>query len=363
MKGVLNLFGWLASGLVEGLCPGGALTETIAEELRRYNESATQIGEQMQKAWEESLRTLESALGGGGWIAPKSRKQFAEKFVKEVITPFAVQNKLTGGKLDAYLKKALEQCQQLIEMGDELIEFKVFDEKVLLDALSQTEGLSSEDMGIFLIDRIQTRLPKAKELLELLWSRNILLEGLVAHFNFQLSRNSSLADMVGRMDHQRIQKDLKEIKEKVQESVKQNNLSELAKLGARASQLATADELYRIQQDYHDLFGSLFEKIDKLSDDHEEIKDKLDQVMEMLAQLQQIQGDSRIRPEIGVHQPSVHEIKLVGKLHTLVKNIGWNMVPGPKQAIAANSMAVSLYGSQKIWQAIAVLEEIGRAHV
>ena len=60
----------------------------------------------MQKAWSESLRTLEAALGGGGWISPKSRKQFAQKFAKEVITPFGVKNNLTGCKVTVFLEKS-----------------------------------------------------------------------------------------------------------------------------------------------------------------------------------------------------------------------------------------------------------------
>ena len=38
MKGLLSLFRWVASGLLEVLGPGGLLKESIAEELKRFQE-------------------------------------------------------------------------------------------------------------------------------------------------------------------------------------------------------------------------------------------------------------------------------------------------------------------------------------
>ena len=361
MKGVLNLFSWVASGLIEGLCPGSALVDGIAEELKRYRESATKVGENMQQAWQESLRTLEAALGGGGWVAPKSRKQFAEKFVKEVITPFAVKNNIIGGRLESFLNKSLEQCQQLIEMDSDLINFTNFDEKVLLDALSQATPASAEEMETLIIDRIQSRLPNAKELLQLLWHRNLLLEGLVAHFQFMLSQNPNLADIVAHMDRQRIQQDLILIKDRMQAALKSNELTDIGGLGNRISQLATTDELYRLQNDYRGLFGMLFEKVDRLSDDHVEINHKLDQILttlEDLKQLQQLRAvNSKIQPELPLERPNLQEMKLADQLNTMIKEFGWEALPEHKRDCTANSLAISFYSSQKICQALTVLED------
>lgn len=361
MKGILSLFSWVASGLVEGLCPGGALAEGLAEELQRYRESAFQISEKMQQAWEESLRTLEAALGGGGWIMPKSRKQFAEKFFKEVITPFAIKNNLTGPKLDAYIKLTLEQCKQMIALGKELIYFPAFEEKILLDSLTQSDGFSGDDMGILIIDRIQTKLPHAKELLELLWSRNLLLEGLIAHFHFLLGHNRALAEVVSRMDRQRIQHEITVIKENIQKALKNNNHAETGKLGARLTQLTSTDEIYKIQNEYKLLFTAVFERFDKMDADHEHIKNKLDLALDMLSQLQEMQKvrspNWQIRAELPLQKPSLKELKIVDQFYTMIQSLGWERLPEHKRAIAANSLAVGMYSSEKISQSLLVLEE------
>lgn len=363
MKGMLDLFRWVASGFIEGLCPGGALLESLSEELKRYQESATKIAEAMQQSWKESLRTLEMALGGGGWVAPKSRKQFAEKFAKEVITPFGVKNNMTGVKLDTFLKKALEQCQAIMKKDNEILNLRTFDETSLLNALSHNEsqGNSSEEIGILIIDHIQEQMPNAKEILELLWYRNLLLEGMVAHFNFSISCKPALADLVGHMGRQRIQQELGEIKQNLAIALKNDNLSDVAKLGMRTTQLATAKEVYDLQEHYQNLFGSVLEGIQKLSDDHDEIKDKLDHVLTIVQDLQKLQKyrsyEPQIRPEFALEKPDVTEIQMVEKLNNLVKNVGWQSIPEPQKTLTANSLAVGFYSSQKLFQSLAILEE------
>lgn len=362
MKGLLHLFNWVAAGFINGLCPGGALVDNLAEELRRYRESATKIAEAMQKAWEESLHTLEMALGGKEWLAPKSRKQFAEKFAKEVITPFGVKNDLTGAKLEGFLRRALEQCQAIGKMGTKIIDFRQYDEETLLGALSAgSAGTSAEEIGVFIIDRIQTQIPNAKELLELLWYRNLLLEGMVAYFNFSISQNTALADLVGRMDRQRIQQELGEIKESLALALKSDNLAEVAQLGRLTTQLGTAREVYQIQENYQTMFGAVFERFDGLTEDHKEIKEKLDEVLSMVKELQQVQKhrphDSKIRPEFMVAAPNVAELQMVDKINTLVKSVGWQKLPEPERALTVNSLAVGYYSSQKLFQSLAVLED------
>jgi formylglycine-generating enzyme required for sulfatase activity/predicted Ser/Thr protein kinase len=363
---ILELFSWVASGLLEVLFPGGILVESISEELKRYHESATKIAEAMQRAWAESLKTLELALGGGGWLAPKSRKQFGEKFAKEVITPFAVKNDLTGGKLDSFLKKALEQCRALLNLQEPLIHFGNFDEKTLLDALASRASLkdnnvSVEDMGGFIVDRVQSRLPHAKELLELLWYRNLLLEGMVAYFHMLISQNRALADVVDRMDRERIQQDLREIKDNLSQALKENKMADIGSLGMRANQLAVTSELYQLQHNYQDLFGQVLDGIEKLQNDHQQIKGKLEQIIDMLQSLQKMQQsrtrDSRIRPDLITRRPNMAEIHLLEHLNTLVKDVGWQSLPEPQREHTANAMAVSYYSSQKTCQALAVLED------
>ncbi len=361
---VLNLFTWVASGLVEGLCPGGALADSISDELKRYRQSAKNISESMQTAWYESLKTLETALGGGSWTASKSRKQFAEKFAKEFITPFAVKNNLDGTKLDNFLKAGLHQCQDLLEIKDNILDFNNFEETQLLEALSNrniTEN--SDDMGILIIDRVQTNLPKARELLELLWYRNLLLEGLVAHFNFLLANNSSLADLVSHLDQQRIQKDLTEVKKQLQDLLQKNNMIEASKLGTRVTQLAHTNELYELQKNYQNLFGSLFTRLDNLSKDHVEINQKLDKALAMLNELQEMQKarmqSNTIRLE-NLQRPSPSELTLAQELTTTVKSIGWESLPDAKRTIAANSLVMSYYGSKKISQTLNLIEEVLR---
>lgn len=369
MKGILNLFSWVASGLIEGLCPGGILADTLLEELNRYRESAWLIGEKMQAAWSESLRTLEAALGGGGWLMPKSRKQFAEKFFKEVIVPFATKNNITGPKLEAYLKKSLEQCRQILAKGEEIIHFQKFDEKTLFDALSHghSEGLNGEDMNIFIMDRIQTHFPHAKELLELLWHRNLLLEGLVAHFNFIVSHNTSLANVISRMDQQRVQQELNVLQEQMQKSFKAKNLGEISKFSSRLTQLTATEEIYRIQNEYMKVFSPFFERFDKLDADHKEINEKLDKTLEMLSQIQKMQETriyhSRIQIEAPLQKPSVQEVKLVEQMRDMVKVLGWERIPENQRALAANSMAISMYSSEKVSQALNVLEDAIRHEV
>lgn len=368
---ILDLFSWVASGLLEVLFPGGALVESISEELKRYQESATKIAEAMQKAWAESLKTLELALGGSGWLAPKSRKQFGEKFAKEVITPFAVKNNLTGAKLDSFLKKALEQCRALMGLDDPLIHFRGFDEKSLLEALTSRvslkgSGTSVEDMGGFIVGRVQNRMPHAKELLELLWYRNLLLEGMVSYFHVLISQNPSLADVVDRMDRERIQQDLREIKENMTQALKENRLGDIGNLGLRANQLAVTSELYQMQHNYQDLFGQVLSGIEKLQDDHHEIKGKLEQIIDMLQSLQKMQQprvrDSRIRPELLTRRPNMAEIHMIEHLSSLVKDVGWQSLPEPQRESTANVMAISYYSSQKTCQALAVLEEAMKHH-
>ena len=367
MKTFLDLFHWVASGLLEVVFPGGALLDSIADELKRYQESATKIAEAMQKAWSESLKTLEIALGGGGWLAPKSRKQFGEKFVKEVIAPFAVKNKLTGNKLDSFLKKALEQCHALTDMSTPLINFQMFDEKTLLESLANKASLTkndsaiAEEMGAFIVGRIQTQFPSSKELLEILWYRNLLLEGMVAYFHFFLSQNSALAVIVDRMDRQRIQQELGEIKVSLAKALDEDKLGEMGMLGMRAKQLSSVNDLYQLQQNYNGLFGAILNGMQGLKEDHEEIKGKLDQILSMLDQLQKIQksspGESRIRLETMTQRPNLSELHLAEKLNLLVKDVGWQQLPELQRAATANTLAVSLYSSQKVCQALAVLEE------
>ncbi|NUM33473.1 MAG: SUMF1/EgtB/PvdO family nonheme iron enzyme [Candidatus Brocadiae bacterium] len=369
MKGILSLFSWVASGLVEGLCPGGIFADTLLEELNRYRESALLIGEKMQAAWTESLRTLEAALGGGGWLMPKSRKQFAEKFFKDVIVPFATKNNITGPKLEAYLKKSLEQCRQIISMGEEIINFQQFDEKTLFDALSggTSDGMNGEDMNVFIIDRIQTHLPHAKELLELLWHRNLILEGLVAHFNFIISHNSPLANVVSRMDQQRIQRELGTLQEQMQKALKSKNLAEIGKYGSRITQLTATEDVYKIQNEYMKVFSPFFDRLDKLDADHQEINGKLDKALEMLSEIQKMQesrtSNSRIRLEAPLLKPSIKEITLVEQFKETIKTIGWERIPEHQRAIAANSVASSMYSSEKISQALSVLEDAIRNDV
>ncbi len=364
MKAILNLFSWVASGLVNGLCPGGMLADSIAEELKRYKQSAKIISENMQRAWHEAIKTLELVLGGKTLLVPQSRKQFAEKFAKEVITPFAVQRNLTGTKLDSYLNATLKQCQQLMEIQDEILNFESFDEQALLEALSQTNEETAEDMGILIIDRIQTRMPNARELLELLWERNLLLEGLIAHFNFILANSPSLADLVEHLNQQRVQKELAEIRQKLEAALKQNQLTEIAKLGSQLTHLAKIDELYNLQKKYQDLFGSLFERLDQLRDDHVEIKSKLDQALEILAKLEKMQRTrttaQTIHPEMVLQKPSHDELQLANELSTMVKSIGWESFPENQRTIAVNSLVISLYSSEKICQSLNIMEDVLR---
>lgn len=361
MRAILNLFGWIASGLADGLCPGGVLVDSISDELKRYNQTARQIGEQMQLAWHEAIKTLEAALGGGSWITSKSRKQFAEKFAKEVITPFAVKNNLVGPKLDAFTKAGLQQCRQLMEIQDEVIKFDDYDEKTLLSAFGQGNTESAEDMGVSIIDRVQTRLPNAKELLELLWYRNLLLEGLVAHFNFLIANNSSLADMVGHFGQQRIHQQLEAIKKQLADSLKQGNLSDMAKLGTRATQLTHTQELFDMQKAYQNLFGPVFEKLDHLAQDHVEINHKLDQALQILNRLQEMQRGRTeahtLRPEMTLQKPSLPELNLAQELSAMVKRIGWQAIPEHQRTIAANSLVISFYSCEKINQTLTVIEE------
>lgn len=367
MRAVLTLFGWVASGLTDGLCPGGLLADSILEELKRYNQTARQIAEQMQVAWHEAIKTLEAALGGGSWIASKSRKQFAEKFAKEVITPFAVKNNLTGAKLDTFMKNSLQQCRQLIDIQDQIVKFDDYDENTLLSALNQGNIGGKTDMGILIIDQVQTRLPNAKELLELLWYRNLLLEGLVAHFNFLIANNSSLADIIGHFGQQRIQQQLDDIKKQLQEGLKQGNMSELGTLGARATELTHTQELFEIQKSYQNLFGNVFEKLDHLAQDHTEINKKLDQALQILSQLQDMQKNRTqahtLRPEMTLQKPSIPELGLAQELSAVVKKIGWQAIPEQKRTIAANSLVISFYSSEKINQTLAIVEDALRQGV
>ena len=263
------------------------------------------------------------------------------------------------------MKKALQQCRVLIEVDSELIDFKSFDERTLLEGLSlsslDNQATSAEEMGVIIIDAIQTRLPNAKEILELLWYRNLLLEGLVAHFNFLISQNPALADLVDRMDRQRIQKELKDIKDSISQALKNNKLAEVGHLGTRATQLATTDAVYELQQNYNSVFAPLFEKVEELHEDHEEIKDKLDSILSMLDELQTFQRyhscDSQICPELLLERPNVKELRLVEDINSKVKDVGWNSVPALKRTLTANSLAVGFYSSQKTYQSLAVLED------
>ncbi len=366
MGNLLRIFSWVASALVEGLCPGSLLVDNVSEGLRRYNESASKIAEAMQRAWRESIATLQVALGSDSWFSSKSRRHFGEKFAKEVITPFALERNLTGKRLEVYLQKIQEQCEALEGSADEIINFLEFDENTLLEGLSDINALTSsgDDIGGILIERIQNQFPGSRELLELLWHRNLLLEGLIAHFNLELSYNSSLADLVDRMDSQRIQTDLSEVKGQLDSALKKGNFAAMGLLGAKATQLSAANEVYQLENSYQNLLGPIMEKLNKLSDDHETINQKLDQVLSVLSQLQTIQKtyveDTKILYKIPTNNANVPEKQLTDQLTHLVKNIGWNAIPEKDRVRAAHSLTASFYSSKRISQSLSILEEVIR---
>ncbi|HPY74569.1 MAG: SUMF1/EgtB/PvdO family nonheme iron enzyme [Planctomycetes bacterium] len=363
MKDILSIFSWVASNLVESLCPNNIVTEKIQEELKRYRESAYLIAGKVKSAWEESIQILEMSLGGGSWLAPLSRKQIAERFEKEIIRPFATQNNLEGEELEKYLQAALSQCQELKKIANTIIHFHDMNEEVLLEALveSPIKGVDREDLGVIIIDLIQTRLPHAKELLALLWYRNILLEGIVTHFNFQVARNPKLAEVVNRLDHQRVRQDLLLVKTQMQELLQEGNYIESGKLAARLSKLASVDEIFQLQEDYKSLYGTMLSRFDKVDEDHIEIKDKLDQALHLLDQLQQIQQKQSQSLKITSNPDAVHsspqELQIIEELTSIVGSLGWQQFPESQRGYVANSMAVSLYCSEKVQQALTLIEE------
>ena len=363
MKDLLSIFSWIASNLIEYLCPGGFITDTIQEELKQYHESAITLADDMAEAWKESILILEASLGGGRWLSPLYRKQIAERFKNEIIIPFAKKNNLNDEELTKYKALALAQCRQLKKIGADIINFKSMKEDVLLNALVDCpiKGIDREDMGVMIIDLVQSKLPNAKELLALLWYRNILLEGLVVQFHFILSKNSQLAAVVNRMDHQQVRSDLLYVKEKIQNLLQEGNFVESGKLGSRLSHLATADEIWKLQEDYTNLFGEAINHFQHLEQDHQEINEKLDKALHLLEQLQHLHGGHsqqwKITMSPEMNRPSLQEKKLVDELNTLVSNLGWQQLPERKRDLVANSMAVTLYCSEKISQALSILED------
>ncbi|BBM87508.1 bifunctional serine/threonine-protein kinase/formylglycine-generating enzyme family protein [Candidatus Uabimicrobium amorphum] len=362
MKNAVSIFSWVASLLLEGISPGCLIADNIVDGLKKYGESISKIAEAMQRSWSESIRTLKIALGENELLSPKSRKQLAAKFAQEVITPFAVKHGYTGERLASFRSKVLEQCCELEKIRGKIIDFSQYSEEELLENLTSVDGVtaSGEEMGEVIIHNIQNELPQAKELIQLLWFRNLLMEGLVAHFHLEISCNANLSSIVSRLDRERIQKDLQDIKQQINNSMENQNFSNLSLLGAQATRLATIDQVCDLQEKYRELLGPVMYKLDELAQDHRDMNAKLDIILRTLTQLQGIQRNKAHNLEnvLLPNRSSFSELQLMENINSLVESIKWEALPENHRMQIVNSLSMNLYDLDKIPKTLAIIEKL-----
>ncbi|WP_372364731.1 SUMF1/EgtB/PvdO family nonheme iron enzyme [Candidatus Uabimicrobium sp. HlEnr_7] len=362
MKNVVSIFSWVASALLEGISPGCLIIENIVEGLKKYGESVSKIADSMQRSWNESIRTLKIALGENELLSPKSRKQIAAKFAQEVITPFAVKYGYTGERLADFRSKVLQQCRDLEKIHDKIIDFSAYSEDQLLENLSGVDkfAASGEEIGEVIINNIQNELPQAKELIQLLWFRNLLMEGLVAHFHLEISCNVNLSSVVSRLDRERIQKDLQDVKQQINDSMENQNFANLSVLGTQATRLSTIDQVCDLQEKYRELLGPVMYKLDELAQDHRDMNAKLDIILRTLTQLQGIQRNKvhDLENVLLPNRSNSSEEQLMKSIRDVVESIEWSTLPENHRLQIVNSLTMSLYDLDKIVSTITIVENL-----
>lgn len=338
----MNIFSWVASMLVEGFSPGSLVLENLVEGLTKYNESISRTAEAMQRSWNESICTLKIALGENYLLSPKSRKQIAKKFTKEIIIPFAIKNGHTGRKLKHFCKNVLQQCQNLEKISKDVLNFSEYSEKELLNHLI-SEPSSSEEISLIIISNIQKQLPEAKELVEILEFRNLLMEGLVAHFHVEISCNPNLAAIIDRLDRENIQKTLSDIKREIHSSVEKKDYAKISLLGAKATRLSVVNEVCILSEEYQNLLGPVMQKLDRLAQDHDDMNEKLDTILKILAKTH----DNKFL----LRYPN---FKLVNNFSDLVDGATWDALPEEYRLQIINTLMVE----GQISQVICILQKL-----
>ena len=239
--------------LSEGLLPAAAKT------IQQHFKSSDNVQKYYSESIQRSVRSLEIALKGPRAYYPTREKEFYQKhfvrFEQNVFHPFAEES-VKRGMVESHEElrnKCIQDCEKLKALGPHLLKITSFSEEDVQEIMDRTIGLDPE-LSNKMIGEIRDR-TGCYFLAQMFEKDNVLLSGIVFHFNIALQENPEFSGFVNHLELNKIKNGLANLQKNLQ---KNPGDPEILK------RLERMDQLYKTMSSYKDQMGAISQKLDSI---------------------------------------------------------------------------------------------------